>query len=428
MIKDSSGRVVPEVCSVDPGHTLAESGFWRDCYLATKIRGPVTPPPKLTPPPKPKPKPKPTPPPKPEANTGWLALEVVLRPAGAKGPLFRVCLAKVGGGKTLCFKLRAGQTLKITNHRKAVEWPVGMKLQVCVDQRDGWVTPGCQTVVIRKGLNHKTLVSRQDTHPPTIKAFEYDDWATRGEKINLTFSVKDDSGKAKVHNTVYQGGRRLGDAVTPLIVANGKRTSWQATVGENLAGPLYFCVWAEDAAGNRSVDDNSDEFEEYRSSCAWIPLVVPVATVSNTCGGEGWDAVVAVQHYFGNKHTFADSNTNPLAASYEVDFAPACNLHDAGYGGHAVIDTINGNKPLDYRTWSRKQVDAKFLADLRRLCTMQIPASAKVARKNCQARGGNVTVGAEYLFNLVSKIGWNFFDADLTKPGLQKIGHRRNFH
>ncbi len=423
-----NGETALEVCGITPGHTIGETTWWRSCDVLNRLSGSPPPEPKPTPPP-PKPKPKPTPPPKPAEARGWLELSIALKPASAPSPLLRVCLKKSDSGPTLCFKFRKGDSLRVKNHGKLVEWPVGSRIRICVDAKAGWVTPPCQTVTIRRGHNEETLVSRQDTSPPEIRAFEYDGWAAPGEKVALQFGVKDDSGKAKIHNTVYQGGRRLGEAVTPLIAANGKRASWPATVDPSLVGPLYFCVWASDGAGNRSVTDNSgNEFEQYRSSCAWIPLVVPVARVSNTCGGEGWDAFVAVQHYFGNEHTYSDSNTNPLAKSYTVDFSAACNLHDAGYGGHAVIDTLNGNKPIDYRTWSRKQVDKKFLADLRRLCVMQIPAEARIARKNCQARGGNASFGAETLFNLVSKIGWNFFDADLTKPGLQKTGHRLNFH
>ena len=63
---------------------------------------------------------------------------------------------------------------------------------------------------------------------------------------------------------------------------------------------------------------------------------------------------------------------------------------------------------------------------MRTLCS-RMPPDAKIAIANCKARGGNVSIGAEYLFGLVEKIGWRFFDTDLTKPGLQKTGYRHNF-
>lgn len=197
-------------------------------------------------------------------------------------------------------------------------------------------------------------------------------------------------------------------------------------------GPLYFCAWAEDAAGNKSSEKrNAFTQPEFRDepgrSCAWIPLVVPVEQVSNTCGGEGWSAFVEVQHYFGNVHVFSDSNTDPNAPSYTVDFSQACNVHDAGYGGNAVWDPFFGGKPHDFRTWTRAQVDTLFLTNLRKLCAAGIPATAKVALAKCNGTGGPASVGALTLYNLVHKIGWRFFDSDLTKPGLQTTGHRANF-
>ena len=126
-------------------------------------------------------------------------------------------------------------------------------------------------------------------------------------------------------------------------------------------------------------------------------------------------------------HTYTDSNINPLATSYEVDFSSACNIHDAGYGGNAVVDPFFGGKPHDFRTWPRPKVDDYFLANLRQLCAEKIPPTAKTALAKCTGTGGPASVGAQTLYNLVHKIGWHFFDADLTKPGLQKSGHRANF-
>ena len=152
---------------------------------------------------------------------------------------------------------------------------------------------------------------------------------------------------------------------------------------------------------------------------------MPIGRVSNGCGGAGWDSLVAIQNYFGNAHTYADSNVNPLAMTYKVNFVQACDLHDAGYGGHTVRDSINGGT-IDYRGWSRARVDKKFLDDMRRLCGRAIPSGAKTALANCRKNGGNVSFGALTLYNFVHKQGWRFFDADLTKPGVQKTGHRSN--
>ena len=270
----------------------------------------------------------------------------------------------------------------------------------------------------------------KDTTPPRITAVSPKGFAQLNGKVALVVSLRDDSGRAKVHMTVYQGGTRL-DAINTVLKADGVTgVSWP--VPANAKGPLYFCAWAEDAAGNKSSEKrNAYTQPEFRDepgrSCAWIPLVVPVEQVSNTCGGEGWDALVEVQHYFGNVHTYSNSNTDPSAPTYTVDFSSACNVHDAAYGGHAVWDVFKGTQAHDFRTMGRPKIDLEFLANMRKLCAAGIPATAKVAMAKCTGTGGPASVGAERLYNLVKKIGWQFFDADLTKSGLQKIGHRDNF-
>jgi hypothetical protein len=262
-----------------------------------------------------------------------------------------------------------------------------------------------------------TPSSKRDTSPPTVRAYPSKGLVKPGSRASLSFSAKDDSGRATVHADLYEGGTKIRTA-SASGAAKGQRGRWRPSLAAHLKGPLYFCVWAQDAAGNRSA-------RAPRSSCAWISLLVPIARVSNGCGGAGWAALVAIQNYFGNTHTYSDSNINPLAKSYTVNFKAACDLHDAGYGGHTVADAINGGT-IDYHGWSRARVDTKFLADMRRLCGRAIPAAAKTALTNCRARGGNASFGAATLYNFVHKHGWRFFDADLTKPGIQRTGHRNN--
>jgi hypothetical protein len=45
----------------------------------------------------------------------------------------------------------------------------------------------------------------------------------------------------------------------------------------------------------------------------------------------------------------------------------ACALRNAGYAGAEVADTLNGGF-IDTLTWTRRQVDAKFAHDVRRVC------------------------------------------------------------
>src|SRR5205823_4337078 len=89
-----------------------------------------------------------------------------------------------------------------------------------------------------------------------------------------------------------------------------------------------------------------------------------------------------------------------------------CDLHDAGYAGAVVRDRLHGGRVVDFRGWTRKQVDEKFLADMQSLCKRYIPASAPTALANCMSTGGNVSVGAKSRYNFVRCWGNRFFDAD----------------
>ena len=134
--------------------------------------------------------------------------------------------------------------------------------------------------------------------------------------------------------------------------------------------------------------------------------LVSIASVSNGCGG-GVAGAYGIQQALGNTSTFLNSN-NPFGTRYTVHFEMACNLHDAGYSGSKVLDPINGGI-IDYFTYDQKQVDDKFLADMRKLCDEQIPAKAPVARADCKATGGKTSFGAETRYNFVRSLGHHFF-------------------
>lgn len=263
------------------------------------------------------------------------------------------------------------------------------------------------------------MATPASSSPPRVETFAPGDVSTPGSRVGLEYSVRDDSGKARSEVRLYEGGTSLSSSRSRgLQPATGKRQVWNALLAADLTGPLFFCGWAENAAGTKSA-------KAPKSSCAWIPLLVDIDRVSNGCGGEGWETVVTAENLIGNSSTFKDSNVNPLAKSYTVSFVAACNLHDAGYAGVMVADAINGGT-VDFRTWSRSRVDGKFLADMRLLCDRQIPATATTARANCRARGGLLSIGAKSRFDLVRTVGIAFFDADLTRPGTQKGGARRS--
>lgn len=112
---------------------------------------------------------------------------------------------------------------------------------------------------------------------------------------------------------------------------------------------------------------------------------------SNTAAPPFYDALVALDAVsdgcgFGRA---ASSNRRSADISnygrFKVNFRLACDLHDAGYLGAAVADPINHGY-VDSFDWTREQLDAKFLADGRTLCRLQISggrADAKRALAAC---------------------------------------------
>jgi hypothetical protein len=140
--------------------------------------------------------------------------------------------------------------------------------------------------------------------------------------------------------------------------------------------------------------------------------IVDLASVSNGCGG----GEAGTSPRFLDEVTF-DSGTKGLR--FKVRFRQACNVHDAGYGGVVIRDPLHANKVVDFRTWTRKQVDDKFHTDLKQLCAEQIPAqgAGAAALKKCQAYADAYWAG-------VRTFGWTFFDADAQAPGDQSSGPR----
>lgn len=258
----------------------------------------------------------------------------------------------------------------------------------------------------RKGAKPAPAATpRADTSPPVVQAYDLGKTTLPGAAISLRFRVKDDSGKATVEGKLFQGGTPVRTLNGPAK-ATGAVSYWNTKLAAGLVGPLHWCIWAKDVAGNRSA--NAPE-----SSCGWIPLVVDNAKVSNGCGGTGPKFFVDMENAAGNSEVFEE----PGGAAYTVFFVAACNLHDAGYGGHTVIDTLNGGVATDFHAWTRKQVDDKFKRDMEAICRDRIPAKAETAVIRCRFN---------WRYPVVRKIGSAFFDADLKKPDVQGEGTRDN--
>jgi len=145
--------------------------------------------------------------------------------------------------------------------------------------------------------------------------------------------------------------------------------------------------------------------------------LVPIASVSNGCGGGDASA----QGKFGDTSTYKNSNVNPVARSYTVNFREACKLHDAGYSGARVRDALHGGVVVDFFRWTKAAVDKKFLEDMILICERTIPASAATALANCKATGGNVSTGARSRFNFVDRFGSLFWKDRANVRGLWAV-------
>jgi hypothetical protein len=198
----------------------------------------------------------------------------------------------------------------------------------------------------------------------------------------------------------WKGGGKMGgcasDKTGGQLLFYGKGTTGGIR-GRN--GDLLIGYWTDNPAGQQEFTAKLEEEE--------LPdALVPIEKVSNGCGG-GKAGEAGIQQSAGNTSTYLNSN-NPLGRRYRVNFKDACDLHDAGYSHAKVEDKLNGGI-VDFLHWSQAAVDRKFLLDMRLICKRDIPASAPVARDDCEGTGGKTSFGAETRYNFVFRFGYKFF-------------------
>lgn len=232
-----------------------------------------------------------------------------------------------------------------------------------------------------------------------------------GAAVNVSWSVYDDSKQAKWTLTLYSGGAGV-DYLSShgrLVKALGDKQESRVDPGSG-DGPFYVCVSAADDAGNKT------------KLCKWLSIQVPVPRVSNGCGGAQFGpGALAVQNWLLDTQEYG---------GVPVDFRVACNLHDAGYGGLTVYDPFF-RRVVDYRTWTRADVDAIFRLHLRRLCHKYLDdhnvtddqmwtctEGLPLAQVSVTVAAG-LSPGARAYFEGVREHALAAFDTDVTKPGTQ---------
>lgn len=248
-----------------------------------------------------------------------------------------------------------------------------------------------------------------------------------GKSFSIYYTVKDDSNLAKVTFTLYSNGSRLRTVETSgFISARGIPALWKMNAmavpkkGPDGLGPYYVCIGALDGAGNKSLN-----FPQ--TTCSWLAIEVPIALVSNGCGGTQWGATFAkIQTWFLDQWTYG---------GVVVKFKEACDLHDAAYSGVAVWDPVL-NMVMDYRPWSRKMIDEQFRQNLEYLCDRYLKGKVSAtAYKTCnpgttlakamhalvdpEGRAADTIPGAQTYYDAVRSYAKGAFDTDPTKPGPQ---------
>lgn len=194
------------------------------------------------------------------------------------------------------------------------------------------------------------------------------------------------------------------------------------------SGPFYWCAQANDRAGNYSP-----------IKCKWLSIAVPISRGNvNGCGTAGYGPTAEwLQNYFGDVREYGYGLDRT-----KVAIRNACNIHDAAYIGMTIYHAID-KEYVDFRQWTRLQIDKRFRADIRTLCKRDL--SAKRMRphlRTCMNGVGLATLvtliptsglsaledaGADTYFDLVREYGAVGFDADSTTPGTQEQMPNRTF-
>jgi len=310
--------------------------------------------------------------------------------------------------------------------------------------RPSWAEDGRETVTFNPDLRTATAVYRMDsgatgtvtwtrasavpsadTEPPVVVAVAPKGIVRKGAPAVVSWTLRDNKGKAKWWVDLYSDGTIVDSkASSGLVAAKGKKVTVTFRNTKKAPGPFYFCVRAQDAAGNVSAGLK-------KSSCAWISWEVPMSpNLVNGCGTASYgDAAKWLQNGFGNKRIYG---------KFVVNVKQACDVHDAAYAGVTILDPFTA-RPMDFRPWSRQSIDTKFMNDIRELCRTQLTTKAEKKYLTACLNGlgldplkvvfagsvGNLNsvqdqIGAMSYYETVRAYGGVGYDTDATIPGKQQ--------
>ena len=309
-------------------------------------------------------------------------------------------------------KLKVARSRTIVGKPGAPAAPLNT-VQALVDSRNCNDDGGCdgpEVIMYLALLPGKA--PKVDRIPPTVKAEPTHRVITLGHEIPAGYKAYDSDGPVKVHADLYSGGDLVASAVTPDFVPSGKEgaVKFPAATGGN--GPFYYCLWAEDKAGNHSPG-------EPKSACAWLSREVPLPNVSNGCGTAAWGTGPEwLQNALGDTRTYGNAT---------VQIRPACNVHDAAYLGATVYNEFT-KRVEDFRTTTRKQADHEFLDNIREICRKSINGGKKSSLQDCRNGVGlrglttlaGAVIGGMTYYDAVRTFGGVGYDWDATTPGTQQ--------
>ena len=229
-----------------------------------------------------------------------------------------------------------------------------------------------------------------------------------GKAYAFRYSVDNvgQSGPGKLIFRMYSGGALVWTQSLP-VSANGTFTRQvPAPVFTKLTknyGPFYLCATEQLVSG-------SAESKAPCSKWHWIPIEVPIAYVSNGCGGQtGVNILDKSQTKWLDTQKFA---------GITVVFKDACNVHDAAYSGVAVKDVFLKNKVVDYARWTRALIDSQFLSELQQACAKYLAPSAGTNPKVAAAIPDCLNWANRY-YKAVRLVGNNFYDVNPVEKGIQ---------
>jgi len=225
--------------------------------------------------------------------------------------------------------------------------------------------------------------------------------------IRYTISNVSNSGPGAMTFRMFSDGTLIWSQVVN-VTANGTFTKMEPApkflASNKNFGPFYLCVTSKTASGAKDV----------RAPCSkwsWIAIEAPITAVSNGCAGEtGIKFLKKVESGWVDKL---------IIGGVTFDFRNACNVLDAAYSGLTVKDSIV-NKVTDFTHWSRKAIDSYFQFDLQMIC-MQMVSTSKATEIKKGEMANSCNDWATRYYKAVRQAGFNFFDANPTKAGIQTL-------